>query len=25
VTESGSRGIIPKGELSGRRLADLLE
>jgi DNA-binding NarL/FixJ family response regulator len=25
VTESGSRGFIPKGELSGRRLADLLE
>lgn len=25
VTSSGSRGFIPKGELSGRRLADLLE
>jgi DNA-binding NarL/FixJ family response regulator len=25
VAESGSRGFIPKGELSGRRLADLLE
>ena len=25
VATSGSRGFIPKGELSGRRLADLLE
>jgi len=25
VKASGSRGFIPKGELSGRRLADLLE
>jgi DNA-binding NarL/FixJ family response regulator len=25
VTASGCRGFIPKGELSGRRLADLLE